>query len=131
MARKNRNLASFADVANTSNVQENNNQINKDEVTANVEIEIKQDDASVDSVNNHVNENSDIKKDEKNISNSNIISDLMKNQKYEDKYVMKGIYVEKELAAILDKLGKKGGRGAKSKIVNEALRKVFKESNLI
>ncbi|RFB09318.1 hypothetical protein DZB84_24440 [Bacillus sp. HNG] len=131
MARKNRNLASFADVANTSNEQENNNQITKENVNINLESEIKPDDASVNNVNNQLNENNDIKKDEKDISNSDIISDLMKNQKYEDKYVMKGIYVEKDLAAILDKLGKKGGRGAKSKIVNEALRKVFKESNLI
>ncbi|MCC3359465.1 hypothetical protein [Bacillus sp. REN16] len=131
MARKNRNLASFADVANTNNEQENNNQVTKEVVNESLESEIKPDGVSVNDVNNQVIENNDINKDEKNNSNGDIISDLMKTQKYEEKYVMKGIYVEKDLAAILDKLGKKGGRGAKSKIVNEALRRVFKESNLI
>lgn len=52
-------------------------------------------------------------------------------KKKKDDLVLTGIYLQPDLAHILDSLGKKGGRGAKSRIVNEALRKVFTEKGLL
>jgi hypothetical protein len=48
-----------------------------------------------------------------------------------DDLVLTGIYLQPDLAKILDSLGKKGGRGAKSRIVNDALRKLFNEKGLL
>ncbi|CAM4096633.1 hypothetical protein L1N85_10630 [Paenibacillus alkaliterrae] len=45
--------------------------------------------------------------------------------------VLVGIYLEPKYADILASLGKKGGRGAKSEIVNLALHKLFKDKGLI
>lgn len=45
----------------------------------------------------------------------------------EDPVVFRGFYLEKDIVTVLNKLGEKGGKGIKSKIVNEALRKVFRE----
>lgn len=42
-----------------------------------------------------------------------------------------GVYLEPDLAKILDGLLEKGGRGTKSEIVNLALRKLFKEKGLL
>ena len=47
------------------------------------------------------------------------------------KSVLKGIYFSEDIAETLDKLGEKGGRGTRSKIVNEVVRKVFKEKGLL
>lgn len=52
-------------------------------------------------------------------------------KKKKDDLVLTGIYLQPDLAHILDSLGKKGGRGAKSRIVNDALRKLFTEKRLI
>ncbi|MGO4268238.1 hypothetical protein AB4Z22_00075 [Paenibacillus sp. TAF58] len=56
---------------------------------------------------------------------------LVEKSKKKDELVLVGIYMQPDLAGILDKLGKKGGRGAKSRIVNDALRKLFTEKGLI
>lgn len=45
--------------------------------------------------------------------------------------VLVGIYIEPKVAVILDSLYKKGGRGSKSEIANEALKKLFKEKGLL
>lgn len=63
---------------------------------------------------------------------SDFLDELIKGtKKKDDQVVLTGIYLQKDLAQILDKLGKKGGRGAKSRIVNDALRKVFTEKGLL
>lgn len=42
-----------------------------------------------------------------------------------------GVYLENDILKVLDQLAKKGGRGAKSKLMNEALRKLFTEKGLM
>lgn len=128
MARKDRNLASFGDVANT--IDNKNNNIT-DTTNVNVNDNVN-DDNNIelnDNKNNNVvaNNNNSINKND----SIDFINELLNIQGHKDKYAMRGIYIEKDLASVLDMLGKKGGRGTKSKIVNEALRKVFSESGLI
>lgn len=45
----------------------------------------------------------------------------------DDTHTYKGFYLEKNIVKIIDKKSKKGGKGMKSKIVNEALKIVFKQ----
>lgn len=96
MARKNKNLASFGDVARIENTEENN--MNKD-------------------INNNNNDFLD-----------NLIEGTKKKQ---EQNVLTGVYLNPSIVKVLDHLARKGGRGAKSKIVNEALEKIFKEKGLI
>jgi hypothetical protein len=42
-----------------------------------------------------------------------------------------GIYLEPDLSKLLNRLSKQGGRGAKTRIVNDAMRKYFKEKGLL
>lgn len=47
-----------------------------------------------------------------------------------EELLYRGYYLEKEVVKVIEKMGKKGGKGRggiKSKIVNEALKQVFKE----
>lgn len=53
------------------------------------------------------------------------------NPRKDDTHVYKGFYLEKNIAKTIDKKAKKGGKGMKSKIVNEALKIVFKEKGWI
>lgn len=48
-----------------------------------------------------------------------------------DELTSTGIYFDNDVYQVLMRLAKKGGRGAKSKIVNEAVRGVFKEKGLL
>jgi hypothetical protein len=52
-------------------------------------------------------------------------------KKKEDTQTLRGFYIENDLLAILDSLASNGGKGLKSKIVNEALRRVFQDKGLI
>lgn len=45
--------------------------------------------------------------------------------------IANGIYLQKDILQTLNKLAKKGGRGAKSRIVNEALKEIFKQKGLL
>lgn len=105
MARKDRSLAGFDDVAGD---KENNN------------------------VN--VNDDDNVHKDARELPNDNpdFLDTLLEpGQKKKPDLILTGIYLQPDLARILDGLGKKGGRGAKSRVVNEALRKVFTEKGLL
>lgn len=57
-----------------------------------------------------------------------LINDTLKRK---DKPSLVGVYLEEQVAEILDLLGKRGGRGAKSRIVNECLRKLFISKGLL
>lgn len=104
MARKDRSLAGFDDVAEERN-NENNN----------------------DNGNLNINNNDDNIK-----SGSDTIDKILgEGNKKKDELVLTGVYLQPELAKILDRLGKQGGRGAKSGIVNDALRKLFDEKGLL
>jgi hypothetical protein len=48
-----------------------------------------------------------------------------------DSLINSGVYFEKEVFDILMDLAKKGGRGAKSRIVNDALKEAFKNAGLM
>lgn len=104
MARKERNLANFADVASNGNENgiientKNNNSIN---------------------INNK-NDNEDIF--------DKLIDGKKKKQ---PKNVWTGVYLKPEIANVLEQLAKKGGKGVKSEVVNEALRRVFIEKGLM
>lgn len=84
------------------------------------------------------NMNDTITKDlsqETNVENENnkFLNNLIqgKGKKKNDALINTGIYFEPEVFEILNKLGKQGGRGAKSKIVNDAVKAVFKDAGLI
>ena len=98
MARKNKDLAGFGEVANINN-----------------------------DINTKINDNANI-----NEVNSDTLDELLKGKKkLQDTHVLRGFYIENELADVIDRLGEKGGRGIKSKIVNEALKIIFKEKGLL
>lgn len=67
------------------------------------------------SSNNNVNDNVNI---------NNIIQ-------VEQKKELVGIYFDPDVKRILQEVTKSGGRGAQSKLVNEAVKKLFKESGLM
>lgn len=108
MARKNKNLAGFGDVANV-NINNNDNE------------------------NNNVNvDNIESIEKEHTTSNDEFLDQLIEgNQKKKKQAKVTGVYLEPELEKILDQLARKGGKGAKSKIVNESLRLVFERKGLI
>ncbi|MED4534218.1 hypothetical protein ABET51_15760 [Metabacillus fastidiosus] len=124
MARKNRSLASFGDVADT-NININNDVNEKDNINGNEDIN------NGDFENNIVTDNiNDIDSD--NDHNNDYLDSLIEGtKKKSNQPVLTGVYLQKDVLQVLDRLAKKGGKGAKSKIVNEALRKVFMEKDLL
>jgi vacuolar-type H+-ATPase subunit E/Vma4 len=103
MARKNRDLAGFGDVAE-NNVNENSN----------VNININKDDHIID------NDNSE-----------DILDKIIEGTTKKEAPKLTGVYLDKDVLKVLNAIAKKGGRGVKSKIVNEALRKVFTDKGLL
>lgn len=65
--------------------------------------------------------------------NNTFLNNLIqgKGKKKNDALINTGIYFEPEVVEVLNKLGKQGGRGAKSKIVNDAVKAVFKDAGLL
>ncbi|MBM7717190.1 hypothetical protein JOC94_004215 [Bacillus thermophilus] len=105
MARKKRTIAGFDDVANRNINDSDDDKIN---------------------INNNTNVNDNLS--DKENDNIDPLDQVLKENKKKDKtHILKGIYFEKEVAAAIDRLGRQGGRGIKSQIVNEAVKKVFKE----
>ncbi|NIK80545.1 hypothetical protein FHS15_005735 [Paenibacillus castaneae] len=112
MARKNRSIAGFEDVANV--VKENVN------VNVNDNILVEEDDKKR---TERAEEKEDI---QERFLDRVIEGNLKKNN-----LVLVGVYLEPQIAEILDRLGKKAGRGAKSRIVNDALRGDFGKRGLL
>lgn len=88
--------------------------------------------------NTHNNDNKNIDNNEninENINNNNnsFLNELVsgKPKRKSDTLVNSGIYFEPDIYKVLQDLAKKGGRGAKSKIVNESLRKDFIAAGLL
>lgn len=110
MARKKEPLsATFETVAKPKTYTENVNNDIKDNVNSNINDDVE--------TNNDVNDNT---KD---------IEDIIGKKKSEET-VLKGIHLQKGLAKKLDKLAKKGGRGAMSRIANEAFKEFFDKRGL-
>jgi hypothetical protein len=118
MARKDKRLPSFGEVAN-NDVNNNNNDYNN--VDENLEEGPPSDNKEV--VSEPRGEESTLDK----IINKPKSKKSIKNY---DK-VLVGFHVERHLAAILDDLQGKGGKGVKSQIINELLEKAFKEKGLL
>lgn len=107
MVRKDRSLAGFDDVANTGS----NNNINNNDNDNNI-------------VNDNVNKRMPGQ-------GPDYLDQLLEGQTKKQEMKLTGVYLQPDVEKILDKLGKQGGRGAKSRIVNEALRKLFMEKDLL
>jgi hypothetical protein len=75
-------------------------------------------------ININDNDNNEVKENENEDPLDKIISS---NKKKDETHVLKGIYFEKEVARAIDRIARNGGKGIKSQIVNEAVKKVFKE----
>lgn len=56
---------------------------------------------------------------------------LLEDGKQKNDLILTGLYLEPDLAKLLARLGKQGGRGAKSRIANDALRKYFIDKGLM
>ncbi|NRD81136.1 hypothetical protein HPT25_27990 [Bacillus sp. BRMEA1] len=149
MARKNRNLADFNEVANANiskNASTNTNVNVNDDSNINDSDNVETNTVQMDSINANKEKNINIAANVDDINDLNINENDNKQEvkmdyldkliegntkKNENSSVLTGIYLQKDLSVILDRLAKKGGRGAKSKIVNEALRSVFMEKGLL
>lgn len=116
MARKDKILAKFNDVADVNDNKKNN-------INPNVN----------DNSNPNVNADIDIKDNEDDNTNANedLLGQLLEESKKKEELSLVGVYLERDVAKVLDRLGKKGGRGMKSRIVNENLKKLFKESGYL
>ena len=99
MSRKNKNLAGFDDVASEDSTQPNIN----------------------------VNDNDNIK-GENHDNKHDVMEQVLIEKKSKVKtHVLKGIYFEIEVANTIDRMARGKGKGIKSELVNEAVKKVFKE----
>lgn len=65
-------------------------------------------------------------------SNTNeLLQSIFEQKKKRDSKKLIGIYFDGDVAKVLDKIGKNGGRGAKSQIVNDVIREFFKKNDLL
>lgn len=137
MARKERNLANFADVA--SNDNENDVVDNKSENDINInnknDNDIKNNDGVINKnkdSDNDSNKNDIIIENHNKNDNEDIFDKLLDGKKKKQpKNVWTGVYLKPDIADVLEQLAKKGGKGVKSEVVNEALRRVFVEKGLM
>lgn len=86
------------------------------------------DEVAFKNINNNINDNAnnDVKENE-NENEDPMDRILSANKKKDETHVLKGIYFEKEVAQAIDRIARNGGKGIKSQLVNEAVKKVFKE----
>lgn len=122
MARKDRNIASFGDVANTNKNVDNN----------------KDDSKNKDNNKNVVNNDNNNKNIIENNNNNNIdyIDNLISGNKKaekENKKVFTQFYLEPDIYECIEGLIKKAGgkKGVKSRIANELFRNALKEKGLL
>ena len=69
--------------------------------------------------------------DEKEMQKHNLLQDLIEQKKKRDSKKLIGVYFEGDVADVLDEIGESGGRGAKSKIVNDVMRDFFEKQGLL
>jgi hypothetical protein len=72
--------------------------------------------------------NTNINVNTNNNVNDDVIGDILGDKKEK---VLVGIYFDPEVAAVLDRVTKGGKRGAKSALVNEALKRILIEKGLL
>lgn len=110
MARKNRSIAGFEDVAILTNENVN--------VNANIYVEEEK------------NKLAECAEEQEEIEDHFLVRVIEGKVRRKD-LVLVGVYLDPQIAEVLDRLGKKAGRGAKSEIVNNVLRSDFEESGLL
>jgi hypothetical protein len=135
MARKRDISAVFEDVVDTNENKNNDNNENKN----NNQNENKNDVVVNNENNNNIDSNDNINREsdddmENTIENKSVVNfDFIDNigKKKEKKKVFTGIYLDEDVAKSLDKLAKKGGKGAKSEIVNDTLKIILQQKGLL
>ncbi|OXT15230.1 hypothetical protein B9K06_22225 [Bacillus sp. OG2] len=83
-------------------------------------------------INDNINVNNNVHVN--NTQDGSLLSELVsgkKTKKKSESLINSGIYFEPDVYEVLQSLAKKGGRGAKSRIVNESLRKEFITAGLL
>jgi hypothetical protein len=110
-----RKLTRFDDVAN---VNKNNN----DNVDVNNNVNNNED----------INENNDINTNESDLVGSlRLLADTKSKKKGKESMKPTGIYFEENVLTVLKNLASNGGRGAQSKIVNDATKDAFIQAGLM
>jgi hypothetical protein len=120
-------------LAGANNENKNNNKNNIDNVNNNENDNVNND------ISNTTDSNNNSKENNGSTENTNVqeskhdyLDKLLEgNVKKNERGKVTGIYLQEDVSQILNRLSKKGGRGAKSKIVNESLRSVFKDKGLL
>lgn len=79
--------------------------------------------------NNDVNINVNVNDNDGNKTAVKKLNEIINVKKKEK--VLTGIYFDADVLAVLDRLAEQGGRGTKTKIVNEAVKKLFQEQGLM
>lgn len=132
MAKK--KLTTFSNLASTKKNEDNNNVNVNDNNNDNNNVDVN---SSKDDVQNSFDENVDINKNV-NVNNNNedfygsLKSLAGKNtSKGKDKIKPTGIYFEENVLKALKKLASNGGRGAQSKIVNDATKEAFIQAGIL
>ncbi|QHE63946.1 hypothetical protein FHE72_23430 (plasmid) [Rossellomorea vietnamensis] len=126
MAKK--KLTTFSNLASTKKNEDNNN------VNVNDNVDVK---STNDDVQNSFDENVDINKNiNVNNNNEDFYGSLKSlagksTTKGNDKIKPTGIYFEKNVLKALKKLASNGGRGAQSKIVNDATKEAFIQAGIL
>lgn len=70
-------------------------------------------------------------KDEEVQEEPDILKTIIEQKKRRDSKKLIGIYFDGDVAKVLDKIGDRGGRGAKSELVNDVLKAFFKKQGLL
>lgn len=91
----------------------------------NVNVNVNEDENKNDNVNDEKDNDLVF---ENNVNSDDILNDLLAPKKKKgDTHEMRGIYFEKEVVRIMDKLARNNSKGFKSALVNEAVKRVLRE----
>jgi hypothetical protein len=120
MAKK--KLTTFSDLARTKKPDDNVN------VNDNIDINDNENNNVNDDVNININDNVNAESDF--VGSLKSLADKSK-KKGKDNMKPTGIYFEKNVLSVLKELATNGGRGAQSKIVNDATKEAFIQAGLL
>lgn len=126
MSRKKRHIADFDAVASVPDIKPNDDHDTKNDHVDNNDdkTEIKNDIVTNDSINTD-------NKNNHNVNHKNVIDTILNNEKSKSSRVQRGLYLDRDIDDALNKLYKKGGKGTKSDIINDLLRKEFEDRGLL
>lgn len=117
----------YMENTSTSDITGNDNSDNETNNNIETENKIKNDIAAA-TENNSIHKDSDVENNSETETELDPLEELFQEHpRKDDTHTYRGFYLENSIVKIIDKKSKKGGKGMKSKIVNEALKIVFKE----